>query len=265
MSFEKLISSALEKVTNKEWQELKIAAYNEAEGDLNKKDGYSCEICKNKGHFLIIDDNGVELYHECKCKKAREAIKKANRSSLGNVITQYTFSNFETTEAWQKHIKDKAIEFCSDNNSKWFYMGGQSGCGKTHICTAIFAHYIKQGGSVRFMTWQEDAKRLKALVNEPEYQKEIDEYKNVDVLYIDDFLKTTRGTDPTAGDLNIAFEIINRRLLNNNAITIISSETPLDGLIDYDEATMSRIYQNAGKFIITIDKDRGKNYRLKTI
>lgn len=36
-----------------------------------------------------------------------------------------------------------------------------------------------------------------------------------------------------------------------------------DELMDYDEATMSRIYQQTGKYKLNIGKDRGKNYRLR--
>jgi DNA replication protein DnaC len=85
----------------------------------------------------------------------------------------------------------------------------------------------------------------------------------VDILYIDDFLKVRNGEEPTNGDLNLAFEIINHRLLDKEKSTIISSEKTLDEIIMYDEALMSRVYQNAGEYNISIKQDRNKNYRLK--
>ena len=144
-------------------------------------------------------------------------------------------------------------------NGRIFVTGNS---GKTHICTAIAGHYIKAGKEVKYMLWCEEAKKLKALVNDKSYQDLIRIYKTVDVLYIDDFLKVKSGESPTPADINLAFEIINHRLIENNKITIISSEKKLDELMEYDEATMSRIYQKTGVYKLNINKDISKNYRL---
>ena len=113
------------------------------------------------------------------------------------------------------------------------------------------------------MMWCEDSKKLKALINEPEYQSEFNKFKNVPVLYIDDFLKTQHGELPTKGDINIAFELLNHRLMNSDLITIISSEKTLSDILTYDEATMSRIYQKTGPYKTNTAKDIHKNYRLR--
>ena len=63
--------------------------------------------------------------------------------------------------------------------------------------------------------------------------------------------------------MNLAFEIINHRIIDREKVTIISSEKTLDQLMEYDEATMSRIYQKAGRYKISIAKDKSKNYRLR--
>ena len=112
------------------------------------------------------------------------------------------------------------------------------------------------------MLWGEESKLLKALANTPQYYMEIEKWKSADVLYIDDFLKVKNGETPTAADMNLAFEIINHRIIDKEKVTIISSEKTLDELMSYDEATMSRIYQKAGRYKISIEKDRAKNYRL---
>ena len=103
---------------------------------------------------------------------------------------------------------------------------------------------------------------MKAVVNDENYQEMISKYKDAQVLYIDDFFKVRNGEKPTTGDINLAFEIINHRLLEKDKITIISSEKTLDEIMDYDEATMSRIYQKAGSYKFNIGKDRSKNFRL---
>ena len=250
-------------LTQEEYQQQRIDWYNQSVGNLNEADGYNCDECRNKGFIARLDENGYEVHRACKCQKTRAALKRAKRSGLGDIITEFTFKKFNATEEWQMQVKNTAQAFCKDDECKWFYIGGQVGAGKTHICTAIAAHYIKSGLEVKYMIWSEEAKKLKALVNDISYQSEIEIYKNIDVLYLDDFLKVKNGENPTTADINLAFEIINHRLLDNEKITIISSEKMLDELMEYDEATMSRIYQKTGIYKLNIGKDRNKNYRLR--
>ena len=257
------VNAPMVKLTPEEYEQRKLDLYNQSEGNLNEVDGYNCDICHNKGFIARLDENGCEVYKECQCKKTRATLKRAKRSGLGDIITEYTFNKFEDTEGWQKQLKNTAQAFCSDDMANWFYIGGQVGCGKTHICTAIASYYIKAGKELRYMLWAEDSKMLKANVNEDIYQEKMNEYKNVDVLYIDDFLKVKQGEVPRSADINIAFEIINHRLLSNDKTTIISSEKQLGEIMDYDEATMSRIFQKTGCYKFSIAKDRNKNYRLK--
>lgn len=549
--------------------------YNNSTGDLNLKDGYNCPLCKNKGYIAFVNDNELEALAPCKCQKVREVLRRANKSGLGEVLSEKTFDKYEAAEEWQNNAKSRCIEFCNDDKAKWFYFGGQVGCvdcdteyfngqewvriaeyrqgekvlqynpetkeatlttpnkyivapsnelytvtterkhidmclssnhnfayvttkghmqkkpfsevmkmhsettqgfygkietafmfngkgielteneirlmcaviadgsfrkglkfctvnvkkerkkermrmllsnikhkeykkpngysefrfyaprtekeftdywyscnqsqlqiiadevfkwdghingkraaffstskksadfvqfalsatgsratigvdnhkekpcyvvartsrkstitmcstggkhkaeikavkpkdgkqycfsvdtgylilrrngrifitgnsGKTHLCTAICGHYIKQGRNTLYMSWEDESKKLKALVTDyVAYQSLINEYKNVEVLYIDDLFKTQQGEAPTKADINLAFEIINNRLFSPDKITIISSEKTLNELLDYDEATMSRICEKTGNYKINIGKDIKKNYRLK--
>lgn len=248
-----------------DYQQQRIDWYNDTVGDLNELDGFNCDLCKNKGFIARLDENDCEVHTMCKCQKIRATLRRAQRSGLGNIITEYTFDKYQTTDEWQTFIKNTAQSFCKDDEAYWFYIGGQVGSGKTHICTAIAAHYIKAGREVKYMLWSEEAKKLKSLVNDIGYQEEIAFYKNVDVLYIDDFLKVKNGENPTPADINLAFEIINHRLLSRDKITIISSEKTLDEMLDYDEATMSRIYQKTGIYKISVGRDKQRNYRLKEL
>lgn len=242
---------------------------NNNPGNLNEQDGHNCEKCKNKGiiYFVKKDElTGWEIMtvRECSCMGIRRTLRRAKKSGLGNILTDFTFAKYEAVEEWQQQIKGKAQMFCKDDTAKWFYIGGQSGAGKSHICTAIAGYYIKQGKDCRYMLWRDDAVKLKALVSDYEkYQKQIREFKDVEVLYIDDFLKTQRGTEPTQADINLAFELLNYRLMDSEKITIISSEYPLAKALEFDEATIGRIYQQAGIYKIDIPKDIKKNYRLR--
>jgi len=275
MTYEEIIKKLTEKhidvkgLTPEQVLKEQIKGYNNSIGNLNENDGYNCDICRNKGYISEIAKNEQfgYLYEKrvsCKCLKTRETLKRAKRSGLGNVITNFTFDKFIVTEEWQKQLKEKAQKFCKDNNAKWFYVGGQVGSGKSHICTAIVAYYIKAGYEAQYMLWVEESKKLKALITDfHEYQKAIEIYKETPVLYIDDFLKTRQGETPTQADINLAFEIINHRLISDEKITIISSEKTLAEILEYDEATMSRIFQKCGDYKNVIERDIKKNYRLR--
>lgn len=250
--------------TDKPLVQMNVDNYNNSAGDLNTKDGYNCPLCKNKGFIAFVNDNELEAHTPCKCQKVREVLRRANKSGLGAILSENTFDKYETPEEWQKNAKSCCMAFCDDDKANWFYFGGQVGSGKTHLCTAICGHYIKQGRNTLYMSWEDESKKLKALVTDYyAYQSLINEYKNVEVLYIDDLFKTQQGEAPTKADINLAFEIINNRLFSPDKITIISSEKTLNELLDYDEATMSRICEKTGNYKINIGKDIKKNYRLK--
>lgn len=257
-------------MTPKEYEQFKVDGLNATEGNRHEEDGYHCNICKNKGYVikLVEDEDGSfhQVCSDCKCVEIRNSIMRMKRSGLKDIIKDYTFDKFEDTEPWQKAIKGAAAEYAK-NPEGWFFLGGQSGSGKTHLCTAICREFLLAGKRVRYMLWRDDIVRIKgAVTDSEEYSKVIDQFKTVDVLYIDDLFKTGKTADnsiqkPTGADINVAFEIINYRYNNPSLLTIISSELTEDELLDIDEAIGGRIYERAKAF--TIGKSRDRNYRIK--
>lgn len=257
-------------VSPKEYEQFKVDGLNNTVGSRNLEDGYECKTCKNKGFVAKLVENADGTYShcfaDCKCVEVRNSIMRMKRSGLKDIIKDYTFDKFEDTEPWQKAIKEAAMEYAKDPEG-WFFLGGQSGAGKTHLCTAICREFLLAGKRVRYMLWRDDIVKIKgAVTDSEEYCKMIDEFKRVDVLYIDDLFKTGKDMynnvqKPTAADINVAFEIINFRYNNPGLLTIISSELSEDELIDIDEAVGGRIYERAKAF--TIGKDRKRNYRIK--
>lgn len=258
-----------EQMTAEQYERQQCEWANSNIGKLNETDGYNCPICKNKGVIYLLQKNPYSGHNEmvmrnCECMNIRNTLLRAKKSGLNNILSDYTFQKYETTENWQREIKTKAQEFCKDASAKWFYIGGSTGIGKTHICTAIAGHYIKQGKECRYMLWRDDAVKLKQLVNDyAEYQRMINEFKQAEVLYIDDLFKSQGGAEPTKADINLAFELLNNRLMDKSKITIISSEFMILEALEFDEATIGRVYQQTGKYKIDIARDRSKNYRLK--
>lgn len=259
----------------KAWCQRKCDSYNSTPGNLHEVDGYDCPECLNKGFILVPrqDPRGYwdEVNTFCKCQKIRQTIRRLKKSGLENIIRDYTFPRFKADEPWQKAVKDAAVRFVKDDDHTWFFIGGASGAGKTHICTAIAGQYLKRGKSVKYMLWRDDVVKLKASVTDYEaYDKMIHELKTADVLYIDDLFKTGKKDDgsaqrPTPADINIAFELLNYRYNNPALVTIISSECRVTDILDIDEAVGGRIAERTTPhgYGINIKPDRSKNYRLK--
>ena len=263
-------ATTFDQMSQKDYEQYKVDGLNATEGNRHEEDGYHCDICKNKGWIVKLAELEDGSFHQvccdCKCVEIRNSIMRMKRSGLKDIIKDYTFDKFEATEPWQKAIKEAAMEYAK-NPEGWFFLGGQSGAGKTHLCTAICREFLLAGKRVRYMLWRDDIVKIKgAVTDSEEYSKVIDRFKTVDVLYIDDLFKTGKAADnsvqkPTGADINVAFEIINYRYNNPSLLTIISSELTEDDLIDIDEAIGGRIYERAKAF--TIGKSRDRNYRIK--
>lgn len=245
-------------------------------GDLC--DHVDCVLCHNKGVIYLYDKNsGRAVVRACECMKKRRTVRALQRSGLSGAIERCTFSNYKADEEWQKIVKNRALSFIADcdegntNKSRCFFIGGQSGCGKTHICTAMSTQLINAGKDFKYMLWVDEVKKLKARCNEDYFAEIMDKLKKVSVLYIDDLFKKGRGKDgeneqPTSADIEIAYEILNYRYIGKGYITIISSERTLADILSVDSALGGRIKEMCGKsFALSIRKDERKNYRLKDL
>lgn len=206
------------------------------------------------------DQKGNMAIRTCDCIKIRKAKRLINESGINN---RCSLNDFKAVSLYQKDMLLKAKEFISDTSGRWFYMSGQNGIGKSLLCTAIVNEMLDKYIPCKYMLWRDKSLQLKALANNAEeYLALIDPLKKINVLYIDDFLKTEQSKAPTPADINLAFELLNYRYNTKGLITIISCERSLTEVTNIDEAVGSRIYEKVGKFNIYIAKDRSKNYRL---
>ncbi len=246
---------------------------NSQEWEIYNKDLYDCSICRNKGGSLVVHwvdeyEDYCLFWRDCSCMSIRRERGLLDDSGLYTMQERYKFNNYQTFNKLQEKIKTAAERYIKEAEA-WFYIGGQSGAGKTHICTAIATEHLKKGNSVLYMLWRDAGTRLKRLITSKgdEYDKEINRYKNVDVLFIDDIFKARRKNNElsvTDGDVNLAFEILNYRYISRRK-TIISSELSGDELEEIDEAIFGRIFEMTkhSEYFIYINKDAGKNYRTK--
>lgn len=256
-----------EKYKNYDFLGEEIKAYNERYGDLKY---INCDICRNKGYIAINEHNEMKL-KKCVCMKQRNVVKQLENCGIPfEKQKEYTFDNIWEQEEWQRRIKQKAIEYCNEEyKNKWFVIYGLTGIGKTTVCTTIFLDIIKKGYSGKYLLWNDEISNLiKKKDNFSEYlQEEYDnamkEFKNVDVLYIDDLLKLT-SEKKLIDHLSILYEIINYRYLNNKT-TIITTEYTKEQIEKIDLAIAGRIHEKSVNFELKPIADKSRNQRYKGV
>lgn len=244
---------------------MKVDTLNGLQGNLT---GYDCPKCLNRGSYAVLREDGSFFHRECGCMRIRRCVWEMERSGLQNVIREKTFETFSVAEDWQKTIKAGAMAY-AENPEGWLLFCGQSGCGKTHLCTAVCRHSLLAGDEVRYMAWCDAAAELKGLSLDSERRAElISAYKKAQILYIDDLYKVGKAADgssnPTGADVRLAFEILNYRYINHLATIISTEKTPME-LVQIDEATGSRCIEMAGKNVFSIGRNQKRNYRLRDV
>ena len=109
--------------------QMRVDAYNAQSGTLT---GYDCKTCRNKGMIAEIRD-GYEVMCLCSCMKTRDTLRRIHESGLESLLRICTFQNYTAEQPFQQHILQCAKAYLQERH-RWFYIGGQTGCGKTHIC-----------------------------------------------------------------------------------------------------------------------------------
>lgn len=245
-------------------------AMNETAGKL---EDYDCPKCKNKGVIYFVGEDGEIKCRKCSCMAIRASMARIRKSGLKNLLSIYTFDRFKTETPLQRQMKAAAERYLKDQTGSWFFVGGQSGAGKSHICTAIAGELLHRGEAIRYMLWKDESTKIKAAItDEKEYDRLVAPFKTVPVLYIDDLFKPTydehvRKRQPSAGDVSLAFEILNSRYIaglhGQRGITIISSECTMEELQRVDPAVGGRIFQMSQGYCISVTQGESKNYRLR--
>ncbi len=221
---------------------------------------YKCDKCKDLEVIIFKDEEGRTITRQCECFKINQSQRRLERTALFAKKDEYTFEKYNPENDWQKGILEKAKKYVKDANG-WFFIGGQPGAGKTHICTAILRNlsYI-HNLSYEYILFNQKMTELKQwkFDDKLKYAEELNRLINTNILFIDDLFKI----QPTNADLEILFDIINNRYLNNG-ICIISSEKYINDICKIDEAIGSRIYEKSKDNLINIKLDKNKDYRLK--
>lgn len=242
-------------------EDSKVRTYNAMEGE---DDGTNirCFECRNKGVIAYYDDEtGRIAFRDCTCRGNRITVRRLKRAGIYDSIKAKRFSTFKTDTPTQQAMKRAASDFVQDDSARCLAFFGQSGCGKTHLCTAAFSSLVRiRGLDGEYFLWNTDARKLKA-ASFDDADGLYDRYKKCKLLYIDDLFKCSKGQSPSDADIRLAFELIDWRY-SHNMYTIISSEMAFDRLVETDEAIAGRIKQMAGKYLVCIEPDVSKNFRM---
>lgn len=236
-------------------------------------DGIDCQRCLNRGAVMVVRYDGTSLptleYRPCECMARRGYARRLNDSGLTRASRKYRFDNFEAREPWQTYMLDKARKYVQEGaaQGKWLYIGGQSGAGKTHICTAV-ANALLKRGALKYIVWPQTARYIKShIIDDERYDAEVTALQKAPYLYLDDFFKPVFNANgmeavSTAADVRLAYDVLNYRYLAELP-TIISSEWFSAELAQIDEATAGRIAEACGAYKIDIARNPQRNHRLK--
>lgn len=220
-----------------------------------------CDKCRDTG-FVLTEEN---RYARCECYKLARIKEMWERSgiSLGDMTKGFKdFIPWNNSVAEMKEISMqyyKEFEEIRYKRKNSLLLCGNPGCGKTHLELALANNFVKNKGiKVIYMPYRDVITSIKQnMLDENNYLKKIAKYKVCDLLLIDDLFKGK----VTESDINIMFEIINYRYLNNLPM-MISTEFNSDKLLNFDEALGSRIIEMCKDHMKEV-VGRENNFRLR--
>ncbi len=224
--------------------------------------GVHCEECRDKGFVAFVDpDSGKFTIRECRCYGTRLTVQRLQRCGVWKRARHCKLEDFKNNTPTQRAMKELTEQFSQDPEDHWLMLCGQSGAGKTHLCTAAFVQLShRRGLAGQYLLWNADGRQLKAASMDDDAGL-WGKYKQTELLYIDDLFKGRQNQGPTDADIRLAFELLDYRY-NNRLITILSSEMTFDQLLSLDQAIAGRIREMCGDFLVSIAPDAAKNYRL---
>lgn len=242
----------------------KLEQFKSGHQNTEQKVSYRCRKCRDTGFILHREEDKQDVAVECECYAIRRANELLINSGISEEFRRKTFNNFNPYGNPQlANAKENAVRyvrsFKQTENDRYnsIMFSGQVGAGKTHLGMAICSTLLKAGVAVIYMPYRDVVTRIKQnILDEEIYDREIKRYTKARLLYIDDLLKGRL----TETDVNIMYEIINYRYMNNKPIIISTEKSPNDLLV-FDEAIGSRLIEMCKGNIISL-QGKELNYRI---
>jgi DNA replication protein DnaC len=200
-----------------------------------------CPICKGAGFVHPRLPSGKPDYSRVvACHCTQQELDKERQSRLQRysgleleLLKNMTFDNFD----WKrvnlpldqrenlKKVFDTALDFAKSPDG-WLVLQGVTGCGKTHLATAIANYRLKAGKPVKFEVVPDFLDHLRFTFS-PEsqvsYDQLFEEVKNAPLLILDDFGE--QSTTPWAQEK--LYQVINYRY-NARLATVITTRLTTD-------------------------------------
>lgn len=200
-----------------------------------------CEKCQGKGGTFDERD----AFHRCDCSDHMLHGRRVNRAGIGEEFYGKTLAAYSATSETQVYGFQQLSVWVStfNENSKWLFMYGSTGSGKTHLACALLVALSKlYGKTIKFLAVQDFLHDAKAFGSRDDRgityaDKAFDIAADVDVLALDD-LGAEQLTEFAADRL---YALIDSRY-RDRAITIFTSNLARTGLeARYDPRMVDRM------------------------
>lgn len=233
-----------------------------AEDGEKHEDWFFCPTCNNTG---FVNRNGTRELCFCVKYRIKGVLDSIKNSGVSPSWMEKQFCLFETESDWQKTMLDTAKAYTESKTNDWLLICGQTGCGKTHLTTAIFTELLASGYCGKFLRWCDFAQRLSSsYLPESEFTKTFDKYAKAGLLVMDDLFKKSRGGNVTEREFGVTWNLVDQ-LYTNGSRVIISTEKTLDELFALDESLTGRIVERCNGNILEVQHGNDRNYRFKSI
>ncbi len=236
----------------------KINALNSEKEKILKDMGYELKALEPQYKCDICKDTGVVGSKRCECFNIRLADKLYDLSNISEVLESDNFDNFKYDRFSKKKGADGISPYENmlnivmettgavdnfDEDPIYMLFYGNSGLGKTFMCSCIAKSLIDRGYFVVYMS----AYKLFSYLTRFRFGREDESeaeaimlLNDCDLLIVDDL--GTEGVN--AGTISELFDIINTRLLNKKSIIISTNLSLSDINKKYSERIFSRITGN---------------------
>ena len=196
------------------------------------------------------------------CYDRIHAAKNRLASGLPEELKNLTLKSFECSEPWQRQALEVAVSFAKKPEGLLF-LGGQSGCGKSHLAAGIIYRVSKSGSQPPlYYSWPDLLAAVRRTSRDWRSTDIRDTLKDCRMLVVlDDFLATPNGR-PSSTALETAFEIISARTANKRP-TVLASPYTAEKINALYSVLFKKIARAAGGRLISIDPDETKDYTAK--
>lgn len=187
----------------------------------------------------------------CSCRAEQDYKMDLRKNELISLFYSNGFRNYKPKCEEQLNAFKGWIRYREFNSKKSITISGAVGSGKTDIAIRIGREMARLGLRVKYVRYMQFIKQASAQkFNTKNYENLMKELSSSDVLIIDDLLKCKDRdkSNLSKDEIEITFDLIDRRYSNGRKRIITTSEFDMDDILAIDEAIGSRLADMAKGF-----------------